>query len=121
LLLTVGVLDYIANLYHLYWSLVEFDSVVHFIGGAAFSTSLLWFYFFSGFFNPEKRNFSRFLFVSTVGAMAISVSWEIYELIFNQTTVQIANYPYDTTMDLTMGFLGALAACLYGYMKEHVS
>jgi hypothetical protein len=61
LLALVGVLNYIATLYDLYWSLSEFDSVVHFFGGATLGAFFLWFYFFSGFFAPPKRKLINFL------------------------------------------------------------
>jgi hypothetical protein len=115
----VGALHLIASIYHLYWSIYEFDSVVHFFGGAALSTFFLWFYFFSDFFNPQKRSLTQFLIVSTMGAMFIGISWEIFEIIFKQTMVQKLDYSYDTTMDLMMDFLGAVVACFYAYIEEY--
>jgi hypothetical protein len=119
LFLVVGLLHLVATIYHLYWSIYEFDSVVHFFGGAALSTFFLWFYFFSDFFNPVKRSLVQFLIVSIVGAMFIGVSWEIFELIFRQTMVQKLDYAYDTMMDLLMDFLGAMVACFYAYIQEY--
>lgn len=116
--IVVGALHFLANVYHLYWSIYEFDSIVHFFGGAAISLLFLWFYFFSGFFSPQKRNLNQFVLVSFFGTMFIAISWEVYELIFSQTMVLKIDYPYDTMMDLIMGFLGAIAACFYGFLKE---
>ncbi len=117
----VAGLHIVANIYHLYWSIYEFDSVVHFFAGAAISLFFLWFYFFSDFFSPPKRNLTNFLLVSLIGAMFVGFSWEIYELIFRQTMVSKIDYPYDTMMDLIMDLLGAVAACFYGYLKQHES
>lgn len=119
LFLLVGLLHLIASIYHLYWSIYEFDSLVHFFGGMALSTFFLWFYFFSHFFNPQKRTLIKFLIVSILGAMLVSVAWEIFELIFKQTMVQKIDYAYDTRMDLTMDFLGAMVGCFYAYIKEY--
>lgn len=118
LLIVVGLLNYFAVKHHLFWSVNEFDSVVHFFGGAATSVFFLWFYFFSGFFNPPKRNLTKFFIISVFGTMFIAVSWEIFELILGEATVGKAEYPFDTSLDLIMGLLGALAACLYGFIKE---
>jgi hypothetical protein len=115
----VGILHLIASIYHLYWSIYEFDSVVHFFAGAALSAFFLWFYFFSGYFNPAKRNLTKFLIVSIIGTMFVSLSWESYELIFRQTMVRKADYPYDTMMDLLMDFLGTMAMCFFAYIKEY--
>jgi len=112
------ILHIIASIYHLYWSIYEFDSVVHFFAGAGLSAFFLWLYFFSGFFGPQKRNLTKFLLISILGTMLAAVSWEVYEFIFKQTMVQKADYAYDTMMDLTMSFLGALSACFYGYLKN---
>lgn len=119
LLIIVGVLNYIANLYHLYWSTNEFDSVVHFFGGAALSAAFLWFYFFSGLFNPPQRKLKNFLLVSVFGAMFVAVSWEIFELFLGEAMMKKAEYPFDTMLDLIMDFLGILAVCFYGYLKEY--
>ena len=115
----VGSLHLIATIYHLYWSIYEFDSVVHFFGGMALSTFFIWFYFFSRFFSPQKRSLTQFLVISIIGAMFVAISWESFELIFKQTSVQKIDYAYDTTMDLTMDFLGAVVACFYAYIKEY--
>lgn len=119
LALVVIALDRLATYYHLYWSIYEFDSVVHFFAAGALSLFFSWFYFFSGYFNPQKRNLRNFLLVAVLGTMFIGVSWEIYELIWKQTMVQKIDYPYDTMMDLTMDFLGTIAGCFYAYIKEH--
>jgi glucan phosphoethanolaminetransferase (alkaline phosphatase superfamily) len=111
-------LHIVATIFHLYWSINEFDSLVHFFAGAALSMFFLWLYFFSGFFNPPKRSLAKFLIISILGSMFIALSWEIYELILGEVMVQKANYPFDTMMDLIMDFLGAVAACFYGYIYE---
>lgn len=118
LLAIVGILNYIATIYHLYWATSEFDSVVHFFGGTAISTFFLWLYFFSGFFNPQKRSLGKFLLVSILGSMFVAISWEVYELILGEAKMQKTEYPYDTTLDLIMDLLGILGAFFYGYMKE---
>lgn len=119
LLALVGVLNYIANLYHLYWSTNEFDSLVHFLGGATLSTFFLWLYFYSGLFNPTERKLKNFLLVSILGGMFVAVSWEIYELFLGEAVMNKAEYPFDTMLDIIMDLLGILAVCFYGYLKEH--
>lgn len=121
MLVVVGVLNYIATIYHLYWSIYEFDGVVHFLAGAAFSLFFLWLYFFSGFFNPQKISLAKFLLISILGTMFVAVSWEIYELTLGEALIQKSEYPYDTMMDLLMGFFGAVAACFYAYLRKYES
>jgi len=119
LFLAVLVLHIVATIYHLYWSIYEFDSLVHFLAGAALSLFFICLYFFSGFFNPQKRNLTKFFTVAVLGAMFVGFSWETYEFIWKQTMVSKADYPYDLSMDLIMDFLGAVAASFYAYIKEY--
>ena len=115
---SVILLDGLARFYHLYWLIYEFDSVVHFVAGAALALFFSWLYFFSGFFQPLKRSLLKFASVSLLGAIFIGVSWEIYELIFRQTMVQKVDYSYDLTMDLIMDLLGTIAGTFYAYWRE---
>jgi len=114
----VGVLDRIANTFNLYWSANEFDSLVHFLAGAAVAFLFLWLYFYSGAFAPQKRNLKNFLIVSLLGAMFAAMLWEIYELVLGEAKTYRNTYIFDTTLDIIMDFLGAAGACLYGYLKE---
>lgn len=118
LLAIVGVLNYVAVKFHLYWTVGEFDSAVHFFGGATASFFFLWLYFYSGLFNPSNRSLSKFLFVALFGAMLVSVLWEVFELMLGEASIKKSEYPFDTVLDLIMDFLGALAACFYGYLRE---
>lgn len=118
LLAAMGIFNYIAVERHLYWSMNEFDSFVHFLGGATLSSFFLWLYFYSGAFSPSKRNLLNFIFISLIGAMAFSVLWEIFELVLGEVSIQKEEYPFDTALDFAMDFLGAAAVTLYGYLKE---
>lgn len=51
--------------------------------------------------------------------MFVAISWEIHELILGEVLIQKAEYAYDTSLDLTMDFLGILVACFYAYIKEY--
>jgi hypothetical protein len=117
-LATVVALDYTARAYHLYWSIYEFDSLVHFIAGITLGLFFIWLYFFSGFFNPQKRSLKKFILISVLGSLVVGVSWEVFELIFKQTMVQKVDYPYDLMMDLLMDVLGAVSGCFYAFLRE---
>lgn len=119
LLALVGGLNYVADANHLFWSIYEFDSILHFLGGMMTSLFFAWLYFFSGAFNPFKRNLGTFLVVTVIGAMAVSVCWEIFELFLGEAFIHAGEYPYDTMMDFIMDFLGATVACFYAYIKEY--
>ncbi len=117
-LIIVGVMNIIAVKNNLYWSTSEFDSLMHFLAGVFVSFFFLWFYFFSGFFKPPKRNFLQFLLVSLLGILFIGVAWETYELILGESLFSGENYISDTVLDFIMDFLGAIVGCFYGYIRE---
>jgi len=118
LLAVVGILNYVAHYYHLYWSVYEFDSIVHFLGGATLSAFFLWLYFFSGFFKPQDRSLKYFFIIAIIGTIFIGVSWEIFELFLGEDVLQKTEYPYDTMMDFIMDFLGAITIAFYAFIKE---
>src|SRR3989338_4890699 len=80
----VWVLNYVAGVYNLYWGINEFDSLVHFLAGTAVSLFFIWFYFFSSFFIPTKRNLKEFIFVTIFSIIFVAVLWEIYELFLGE-------------------------------------
>lgn len=108
----------LAIYFDLYWVVGEFDSLMHFLGGAWFVLGILWLYFFSGFFKPLNRQIRQYFLISMLGLVFISVVWEIYELAAGVAFVSWQEYPFDTTLDFIMDFLGGIAACFYAYMKE---
>lgn len=118
LLAVVSFVNYIATAYHLYWSINEFDSGVHFLGGATVSTFFAWLYFYSGYFSPARRDLWQFFLISVIGTLFISVSWEAYELVLGEARFDKAGYAFDTALDLIMDTLGSIAACFYAYMRE---
>lgn len=118
LLAILGILNYVASVNHLYWSIRELDSLAHFLGGATLSVFFIWLYFFSGAFAPKRRDLYQFLIVAVVGSIFVAISWEIYELILGEAKFGKEEYPADTLMDIVMDTLGIVAACFYGYIKE---
>lgn len=118
LLAIVGILNYVATRYDLYWSINEFDSLMHFLGGATVSIFFLWGYFYSGAFNSTNTSLTRFLSVSLLGLLLVAVLWEIYELVLGEAKFAKSTYLSDTTLDFIMDFLGGIAACMYAYLRK---
>ena len=118
LVVIVGVLNAVALHFFLYWKINEFDSIVHFSAGAAVSFAFLWLYFYSGFFNPQNRKLKNFIVVSILGIIFVGFVWEIYELSIGATSLSDPEYVGDTSFDILMDVLGALAACFYSYLRE---
>jgi predicted membrane channel-forming protein YqfA (hemolysin III family) len=114
----VGSLNQVATAYNLYWKIEQFDSLMHFLGGALCAIFTIWLYFYSDLFKPADRSLKRHFFISLLGVIFISVCWEIFELVTGTAVAHWNEYTFDTSLDYTMDFLGGVAACLYAYMKQ---
>ena len=118
LLVVIGVLNYLANLYDWFWVYASFDALMHFLAGIWVALFFLWFYFYSGFFAPQKRNLWHFLVMAILELVLVATMWDAYELVLGEAQFHKVGYAWDTISDLIMGMLGGLTACLYGYFKE---
>lgn len=80
---------------HIFWLFVWFDVFMHFLGGvtlAVLAVGLL-----------KKRRPIFFV----VGLAVAFVAWEVFEYVFG--VPREANYQFDTTLDVLMDTLGAVA------------
>jgi hypothetical protein len=100
------------------WKWQNVDNLLHFLGGAWVALGAIWLYFLSGFFK-ETVSFIKFIATYILSVTAVSVAWEIFELLYGVTSVGDPVYYFDTRMDFVMDLLGGLAACLYAYFIVH--
>ncbi len=112
------VMHLLALKFYLYWTVGEYDSVLHFLGGLWTSLLFLWLYFFSGVFAPKSRTLFSFFVVSTLSLVLVGVAWEIFELLTGLTFVQWSDYFSDTALDFVMDFFGSVVGFLYAYIRE---
>ena len=115
--LLVLCLHVVAVYFYLYWSIDEFDSVMHFLGGALVALFFVYLYFVSGAFVPKRKGVANYILISLLGLVFVGVSWEIYELLYGLTYVTWADYASDTALDFVMDTLGGVSAALYGYIR----
>ncbi|MBI5134321.1 MAG: hypothetical protein HZA81_02980 [Candidatus Taylorbacteria bacterium] len=108
-LVLVAALHWVASYKGLYWTLGWYDVMMHFLGGVWTALFLLW---------VSRTNLGAWLFSLTtlrslvVGVIAVGVAWELYEIAFGFTFVTDSEYPLDTSIDLVMDTLGAIAVFL---------
>lgn len=95
-------LNYIALIFHFYWTVIWYDIMMHFLGGLTIGVFLLAIFKIA---NISTKAFS----VLFALAMAISVGWEIFEYV-NEIIDTRDNYVLDTTYDLIMDALGIVTA-----------
>jgi hypothetical protein len=117
---TLGFLQWLAVKNNLYWTVNEFDSLMHFLGGAMVGMGFIYFFYSSGLFRPEPSSITLwgFLRIAFLGTVFIAVAWEIYELLSGTALAGENNYFKDTTLDFVMDGLGGFTACLYAFYRE---
>jgi len=110
LVLVIGILETIALRFHLYWTLGWFDIMMHFLGGVWVAFAALWCLLFFPYHGERVSN-RLWLYGITLGAtLVVGVLWEVFEYLFGIAILGDGAYAVDTTLDLTMDLLGALAA-----------
>lgn len=92
----LALLERLAVADFLYWRYVWFDTVMHFIGGLAIGT----------FLAAMLPRFRPWLYM--LGVAAFAVGWEVFESAIG--TPHAKNFFFDTSVDLLMDALGAIAA-----------
>lgn len=117
LIVIIGGLHYIADVFNLYWEVWWFDLMMHFLGGFWIALSTLWLIYFSPFFEGKSKSFKVFLLSGIVGAMLIGILWEIFEYA-TDSTYTAHNYILDTSTDLVADFIGGVVAVLYVYYRS---
>jgi len=104
----VALLDYLGQIFRLYWALWWFDLVMHFLGGLVVGLFLAWLYVFV----LKKKPDGRLIWASVVGVIIIGSLWEIYE-VFIGINVTHEPYVWDTTIDIILDITGAIIGSKY--------
>jgi hypothetical protein len=113
----VAALHFLAVQKDLYWSINEFDSLMHFLGGAMVGLFFVFFFYSSGLFQPADRTLFGFLGMALLGIAFVGVAWEIFEILTGTMFVSSQDYASDTTVDFIMDTLGSIAAALYCFAR----
>ena len=118
LLIAIGLLNFIATHFYLYWIFWWFDIPIHFLGGFWVGSMAIWFFFFSGFigWNIKITSKGRVFYISLMSAIIVGLLWEIFE-IYATAVIIDKNYPLDTIIDIVMDILGASGAAIYVLLK----
>ncbi|MHB1316627.1 MAG: hypothetical protein ACYCZW_02085 [Minisyncoccota bacterium] len=113
-LFVVGALNAIAYKLYLFWTVVWFDMVMHFLGGLFVTLFFFW------IFSLLKSNlrYSEKLVLGIMFTFLVGIAWEYYELIIGVTNLSFFGYWSDTGMDLTMDVLGSVVAVVAVHFIE---
>ena len=106
LALALYIIHFTAMKFYLYWTLWWFDILTHFLGGLAIGLFVVW--IISGLF--PMLSSKKLLVVGVITILVFGIGWEIFENVFGFPRSPKESYPIDTTLDLAMDVLGAVAA-----------
>jgi hypothetical protein len=112
--LLIGFLNFLASSFYLFWTVMWFDMIMHFLGG--FMLSLIVAFIVSQKSISYKNLLKYCIIFSVIGGFL----WEIFELSFHITFIHDHNYFSDSGMDMTMDTFGALLAVFYSYYKLNI-
>ncbi len=108
LLVTIGVLHALGLFLFLQWQFWWYDIMLHFMGGVWVALAALWFYM--------KEGWVARMTTTVLIALSIGLGWELFEYLVG--SARESNYFYDTSLDILMDTLGAIAGFLYVYYRR---
>lgn len=117
-IILVGVLHLVGSVYALYWDVDWFDTMVHFVGGLSMGFLFLWIWYVSGFVSKSTPTKRKAIVSALIFTIAIGLSWEIFEYVFDIANPTKGNYIGDTTLDLFADICGGLLAGFIGGSRK---
>lgn len=113
-LFVVGALNLVGVKLYLYWTVIWFDMIMHFLGGLFVAL-----FFFSILSLLKSRlEYTEKLVLGVIFTILVGLVWEYYELIIQVASLDDAAYWGDTGMDIVMDTLGALVGVLFVHRLE---
>jgi len=118
--LVIGILHLLAINLFLYWDIVWFDVLMHFLGGVWIA--LLGFWVMAFFTHQNEFSLKNIVLISLTFSLGIGILWEVFEYTAGLTFVAGQDVWLDTFSDLFFDILGGSVAGLFmsqGYRKEN--
>lgn len=113
-LLVTGALNILGTKLYLYWTVIWFDMIMHFLGGLFVSL-----FFFSILSLLKSRlSYTEKLVLGVIFTVLVGLVWEYYELVIGVTNLADTAYWGDTGMDIVMDTLGSIAGVLFVHWVE---
>jgi hypothetical protein len=115
LIFLIFLANFLANEFYWYFSVSYFDMIMHFLGGLFLGLMLIWFLSSK---NSVLELSPGLIFKILVGVLFVGISWEIFELLFNNIVAQNPFNYLDTGSDIFFDLSGGLCAILYIWRKQ---
>lgn len=113
-LVIIGALNTIAYKLYLFWTVIWFDMIMHFLGGLFIS--LLFFAILS--LLKSRLGYMEKLVLGVLFTVLVGIAWEYYELIIQVTSLAKDGYWADTGMDIVMDTLGSIVGIVTVHLLD---
>jgi len=111
----IAILHYAATVFSLYWSIVWFDILMHFLGGLFIGLLALYLFFTSGLIKYPCTHKIVVFSVVVGSVLVVGLTWELWELFVGLSDV--LSDQGDTVLDLILDIFGAVVAYMYGVKR----
>lgn len=111
LIVSIAVVNFLAEIYSWYWRMRWFDMPMHFAGGVWLATTGLWLYYERK--GKKLPRFSKILAISLAAAVGVGLLWEVFEALLSLKLLGHINAMPDTLSDLLFDTLGGLTAAIW--------
>ena len=120
-IILISVFHYFSLKYSWYWTYRWLDIPMHIVGGFWVSLSALWVSLHISHIDSIYGYKRKALIVMLSSVIIVAILWEIFELIFNVTSLHSVGYWSDTTSDISNGFVGGIISFLYFIKNKKVN
>ena len=117
LIFFIFLLNYLAMKFYWYSSIWYFDMPMHFLGGLFLGLSIIWILSYK---NLSLELSLKLIFKILLGVLVIGVSWEIFEILFNNIIAQMPFNTLDTISDIFFDLAGGTFAIFFFYLKNGI-
>lgn len=114
LIIFIGVVNELANIFSLYWRIPWFDMPMHFLGGLWIGLTSLWLCS-----SCDSAKSLKIFTVSFLAVIIVGVLWEVFEFSIDTfLVVSSQNNTLDTISDMMFDILGGVMAAVYFIFKK---
>lgn len=112
--ITIGLLNFFALKYNLFWVFKWFDIPMHFLGGVFISFLASYFILFKNI----NITYTKFLLFNIFAILVFGTLWEVFEVFIGSTSIYDISYCSDTGLDIMADLLGSISGALIIYNKK---
>ncbi len=114
LIFFISIVNALAGKFYWYYSIWYFDMPMHFLSGLWVALILIYLF-------PLPDTSFKSIFKVILGVLLIGVSWELFELLFNNYIAQNPFNALDTVSDIFFGLAGGFTGVLYFLKRIMIS